>query len=217
MSHSDPGIVGELVEIPIEEVTLDGTLSVPDDPQGLVVFAHGSGSSRKSPRNNAVAAQLNDAGHATLLFDLLTEEEDVVRENRFDVSLLVQRLVSATDWVRGEPAVADLPVGYFGASTGAAAALRAAVEADAPVDAVVSRGGRVDLASPVADDVTAACLFIVGGDDPDVLELNRDVYDELGCEKRLEVIEGAGHLFEGPGELDQVAEYAAEWFTEHLG
>ena len=202
------------VEIPVDGVTLEGDLGIPDGATGLVVFAHGSGSSRKSPRNQFVAERLRERGLGTLLFDLLTEQEDQRYETRFDIDLLVDRLVAASEWVDEEATTRDLQVGYFGSSTGAAAALRAAARRD--VDAVVSRGGRVDLASAVLADVTAPTLFVVGGADHTVLELNREAYDELVCEKSLEVVEGAGHLFEEPGALEAVADHAGDWFVDHL-
>jgi len=202
------------VEIPVDGVTLEGDLGIPDGATGLVVFAHGSGSSRKSPRNQFVAERLRERGLGTLLFDLLTEQEDQRYETRFDIDLLVDRLVTASEWVDEEATTRDLQVGYFGSSTGAAAALRAAARRD--VDAVVSRGGRVDLASAVLADVTAPTLFVVGGADHTVLELNREAYDELVCEKSLEVVEGAGHLFEEPGALEAVADHAGDWFVDHL-
>lgn len=186
-------------------------------PQGLVVFAHGSGSSRKSPRNNFVAEVIRDEGLGTLLFDLLTEEEDRVRENRFDIPLLTDRLVAVTEWLWDTESTRELNLGYFGSSTGAASALRAAARLPDEIGAVVSRGGRVDMASEVLGEVRAPSLFIVGGADTQVLELNLEAFDQLDCEKELEVIEGAGHLFEGPGELEEVADVAAEWFAGHLG
>ncbi len=198
------------------DVDLDGDLRVPDDPVGVVVFAHGSGSSRHSPRNNYVAEVLHGRGLATLLFDLLTEQEDQNRENRFDIPLLTDRLVAATDWVAARDDTGTLDWGYFGSSTGAAAALRAAARRD-DVGAVVSRGGRVDLAADRFDRVRAPTLLVVGGEDTDVLERNRDARDRLACETQLEVIPGAGHLFEGPGELEAVAEAAADWFATRLG
>jgi dienelactone hydrolase len=204
------------VSIPVGEVELEGELLVPDGAGGVVAFAHGSGSSRHSPRNNFVAEVLRERGLGTLLFDLLTEEEDVVRQARFDIPLLTSRLEKTSDWLRQREDTAELNLGYFGASTGAGAALRAAAKRD-DVDAVVSRGGRVDLASEFLADVTSPTLFIVGGDDEDVLELNRDAYDALECEKRLEIVEGAGHLFEGEGELEAVADLAADFFANTLG
>ena len=205
-----------VVYISAGDVDLEGELCVPEAAHGLVVFAHGSGSSRHSPRNNYVAEVLRDRGLATLLFDLLTEREDQSRENRFDIPLLTDRLVAATDWVTARDEAGSHPLGYFGSSTGAAAALRAAARFGDEVDAVVSRGGRVDMASDQLDAVRAATLFVVGGADTQVLELNREAFERLDCEKELEVIEGAGHLFDGPGELEAVAERAADWFASHL-
>lgn len=205
-----------LVSIPADGVELEGMLAVPDGATGLVVFAHGSGSSRKSPRNNFVADVIRQRRLGTLLFDLLTEEEDRVRDNRFDIPLLTDRLVAVTEWLDGRESTRDLNVGYFGSSTGAASALRAAARFGDDVDAVVSRGGRVDLATEVLGDVRAPTLFIVGGDDTQVLQLNRDAYEQLSCEKRLHVVEGAGHLFEGEEQLEEVATVAADWFADTL-
>ena len=205
----------QIVRIPADGVELEGALVVPDGAPGLVAFAHGSGSSRHSPRNNFVAEVLQEHGLGTLLFDLLTEAEDVDRATRFDIDLLTERLLAATAWLRGREDVGDLNLGYFGSSTGAAAALRAAA-AEPDVGAVVSRGGRVDMASESLADVDAAALFVVGGADHQVLELNREAYDVLTCEKALHVVEDAGHLFEGPGQLEEVADVAADWFAEHL-
>ncbi len=206
-----------VADIPIENATLEGELALPPDFGGVVVFAHGSGSSRYSPRNNFVAEIVRKRGVGTLLFDLLTEAEDRDQENRFDIPLLTDRLVEATSWVQDHHAVgADTPIGYFGASTGAAAALRGAARAETDVDAVVSRGGRVDLADDAIDDVTVPTLLIVGGDDESVLERNRAVSDDLS-DAELRVVEGTGHLFEGEGELESVAAHAADWFRTHLG
>jgi pimeloyl-ACP methyl ester carboxylesterase len=185
-------------------------------PQGLVIFAHGSGSSRLSPRNREVAATLNDAGLATLLFDLLTDAEGGRRELVFDIPLLARRLEQVTRWAIAEPDTRGLPIGYFGASTGAAAALRAAAAARDVVQAVVSRGGRPDLAADRLPYVTGATLLLVGGRDREVLELNRRAATMLRCPHRLEVIEGAGHLFSEPGTLERVAGLAAEWFQLYL-
>jgi dienelactone hydrolase len=206
----------DLVSIPADGVDLEGMLTIPEGATGLVIFAHGSGSSRKSPRNNFVADVLNERGLGTLLFDLLTEAEDQTRENRFDIPLLVDRLVAATRWVQEREDTRRLHVGYFGSSTGAAAALRAAARLGDDVDAVVSRGGRVDMASEVLGDVRAPTLFIVGGADRQVLERNREAVDLLDCENDLHVVEGAGHLFEGEGELEEVATVAADWFVDTL-
>ncbi|MEF8787398.1 MAG: dienelactone hydrolase family protein [Haloarculaceae archaeon] len=205
-----------LVHIPVDDVELEGTLDVPAGATGQVVFAHGSGSSRESPRNRYVAEVIRERGLGTLLFDLLTEEEDQLRENRFDIPLLTDRLVAVTDWLWAREATGDLNVGYFGSSTGAASALRAAARLGDDVDAVVSRGGRVDMASEILDGIAMPTLFIVGGADRDVLELNREAYDRLSCEKELHVVEGAGHLFQGEGELEEVADVAADWFDEAL-
>ncbi len=205
-----------LVHIPVGDVELEGILDVPEEARGLVVFAHGSGSSRKSPRNNFVAEVIRDRGLGTLLFDLLTEEEDQIRENRFDIPVLTDRLVAVTEWLWTRDATRDLNVGYFGSSTGAASALRAAARLEDDIDAVVSRGGRVDMASEVLDGITMPTLLVVGGADTQVLELNREVYDQLSCEKELHVVAGAGHLFEGEGELEEVADAAADWFAGAL-
>ena len=214
MSAGGTGDEG-VYEIPVDGERLEGELVVPVDAPGVVVFAHGSGSSRHSPRNNFVAETLRERGLGTLLFDLLTETEDRHRENRFDVPLLSDRLLAVSEWLTERGTLVGRPVGYFGASTGAAAALRAAARRPG-TGAVVSRGGRVDMAGAALDEVTAPTLFVVGGDDEDVLELNREAYDRLACEKRLDVIEGAGHLFEGPGELERVADAAADWFARYL-
>lgn len=204
------------MSIPVGDVELEGMLAVPEGASGLVVFAHGSGSSRKSPRNNFVAEVIRDRGLGTLLFDLLTEAEDRDRENRFDVPLLTDRLVGATEWLWNRDATRDLNVGYFGSSTGAAAALRAAARLGDDADAVVSRGGRVDMATEVLAEIRVPTLFVVGGADTQVLELNREAYDRLTCERELHVVEGADHLFEGEGELEEVADAAADWFAEAL-
>ena len=205
-----------VTDVELPDVTLEGELAVPDESNGLVVFAHGSGSSRHSPRNNFVAERLRERGLGTLLFDLLTEREDRDRENRFDIPLLTDRLVATTEWVRERPETSGLSVGYFGASTGAAAALRGAARPETEIDAVVSRGGRVDLAAEVVDDVRAPTLLIVGGEDESVLQLNREIHEALSCERDLRIVEGAGHLFEGEGELEAVADHAADWFATHL-
>jgi dienelactone hydrolase len=207
----------EEVEVVVGETTLPGTLTVPAGAKGVVVFAHGSGSGRHSPRNRAVAAALNDAGLGTLLLDLLTPHEELERGNVFDVALLARRLSGATAWLRTKPGLETLPVGWFGASTGAAAALWAAAEPDADVAAVVSRGGRPDLAGDRLRLVGVPTLFVVGGHDPAVLELNREAAAQLRfCEHELTVVEGASHLFEEHGALRQVAELAGEWFVRHL-
>jgi pimeloyl-ACP methyl ester carboxylesterase len=190
----------------------EGLLVVPEQPHGLVVFAHGSGSSRFSPRNARVARALNERRHATLLFDLLTDREAANRANVFDIPLLGDRVLDALEQVRAIPSVATLPIGLFGASTGAAAALVAAAYRPQDVAAVVSRGGRPDLAASVLDQVHAATLLIVGGADRDVLGLNERALARLKCERALRTIPGATHLFEEPGALDQVIAAAADWF-----
>ncbi len=199
-----------------EGPALAGTLRVPARPRGLILFAHGSGSSRRSPRNRSVAAHLNDVGFATLLFDLLTEREARGRANVFDIDLLADRLLAALAWARGQPQLRRLGVGLFGASTGAAAALRAAAVAGEGVGAVVSRGGRPDLAGDALARVSAPTLLIVGGADDQVLELNREAAEVLAGPCRLAVVPEAGHLFEEPGALRRVAELAADWFVAHL-
>jgi pimeloyl-ACP methyl ester carboxylesterase len=208
------------VRIPADGAELAGDLVVPAGALALVIFAHGSGSSRFSPRNRFVAGVLNQAGLATLLFDLLTAaEEDLDRYSgryRFDIPLLATRLEAATVWAKTVPELAGLRVGYFGASTGAAAALIAAANRPAEVGAIVSRGGRPDLAADYLDRVQAPTLLIVGGNDWPVLDLNRRALEKLRCEARLEVVPGAGHLFEEPGALERVAELARDWFKLHL-
>ncbi|MFI5062661.1 MAG: phosphoribosyltransferase family protein [Streptosporangiales bacterium] len=212
----DPPGRDEEVEVSGGTVRLAGQLTVPADARGIVVFAHGSGSSRHSPRNRYVAAVLNQAGLGTLLFDLLTPDEEADRANVFDIGLLARRLVGVTEWLRGQPGAAGVPAGYFGASTGAAAALWAAAEPDARIAAVVSRGGRPDLASPRLGSVRAPTLLIVGGRDDIVLGLNRQAQAQLRCENDLAVVPGATHLFEEPGTLTAAAELARDWFTRHL-
>lgn len=205
------------IEIEEGEVRLPGDLAVPEEATGAVVFAHGSGSSRLSPRNRQVAVTLNASGLATLLFDLLTDDESLDRANVFDIQLLARRLAAATEWLRGQQDVGGLPIGYFGASTGASAALVAAAALDKAIGAVVSRGGRPDLAGARLAEVVSPTLLIVGGDDQVVLELNREAMGQLRCETELVVVPGASHLFEEPGALEQVAEHATTWFTRHLG
>jgi dienelactone hydrolase len=208
------------VQITVGPVMLDGEVSIPHEARGLVVFAHGSGSSRHSPRNHAVASVLRDGGLATLLFDLLTPAEEAMDLHtahlRFDIGLLARRLVGATDWLAQQPETAALRVGYFGASTGGGAALVAAAERPATVGAVVSRGGRPDLAGAALARVRAPTLLIVGGRDPQVITLNRQAHAHLQTETRLEIIPGATHLFEEPGALEEVARLAQHWFLRHL-
>ena len=210
----------EAVRITVNGVTFDGDLARPSGTGGMVLFAHGSGSSRHSPRNRRVAEDLQRAGLGTLLLDLLTADEEEVdrrsRELRFDIGLLARRLVGAIDWLAARFG-GELRVGLFGASTGAAAALVAAAERPSPVAAVVCRGGRPDLAGPALKGVMAPTLLIVGGADPQVLALNRQAAGRLTAEHRLEVVPGAGHLFEEPGALEEVARQAAAWFVTYLG
>ncbi|MFD9875692.1 phosphoribosyltransferase family protein [[Kitasatospora] papulosa] len=210
---SADAVAAEEVEVDAGGVPLSGDLMLPADAGAVVVFAHGSGSSRHSPRNRSVAAALNRAGLGTLLFDLLTPGEEVYRANVFDIGLLAGRLADTTDWLRRR---VPLPVGSFGASTGAAAALRAAAAADSGVGAVVSRGGRPDLAGADLSGVRAPTLLVVGGDDTTVIDLNRQAQAALLCENRLEIVPGATHLFEEPGALERVADLARDWFTAHL-
>jgi dienelactone hydrolase len=208
------------VKIQVGSLRLDGDLHVPTGARGIVLFAHGSGSSRFSPRNRQVAAALQEAGLATLLMDLLTREEErvdeVTRHLRFDIDLLAERLVTATDWVRANAGTRGLRIGYFGASTGAAAALIAAAERPDAVAAVVSRGGRPDLARARLAGVRAPTLLIVGGLDAPVIDMNREALALLRVEKRLEIVPGATHLFEEPGTLEQVARLARDWFATHV-
>lgn len=202
-------------EVRIDPPGLTGLLRLQANPRGLVIFAHGSGSSRHSPRNKLVAESLGKARLATLLFDLLTEEEESDRANVFDISLLAERLIAAVDWSRAEPATAGLPIGLFGASTGAAAALVAAA-ADRRIGAVVSRGGRPDLAGRALPQVRAPTLLIVGGADREVLRLNELAYAELAGPRELVIVPGATHLFPEPGALDLVVDAAERWFIRHL-
>jgi dienelactone hydrolase len=210
----------QMAHVAVGSVALEGNLWVPRGAHGVVLFAHGSGSSRHSPRNRFVAEALNEAGLGTLLLDLLTSEEEAVdlrtAHLRFDIGLLAERLVGATDWLSGQPETTSLRVGYFGASTGGGAALVAAAERPGLVGAVVSRGGRPDLAGPALPRVQAPTLLLVGGHDYQVIDLNRAALDALRCEKRLEIIPGATHLFEEPGALEAVARLAREWFERHL-
>ena len=212
----DPPDRDEEVDVHAGAATVSGHLTVPDGAHAIVVFAHGSGSSRHSPRNRFVSAVLNRAGLGTLLFDLLTPIEEHDRANVFDIPLLARRLVDVTRWLRAQPEGRDAAIGYFGASTGAGAALWAAAEPDTDVQAVVSRGGRPDLAGPRLADVRAPTLLIVGGNDPLVVELNREAQARMRCETRLTVVPGASHLFDEPGTLEIAAEHACEWFVDHL-
>ncbi len=216
-----PPIPTVAVMVPAGDVILDGDLGVPDGPRGVILFAHGSGSSRRSPRNRRVANYLRGAGFATLLLDLLTPEEEHLdartRHLRFDISLLADRLVAVTDWLGRDPRTAALPVGYFGASTGGGAALMAAAERKDVVAAVVSRGGRPDLAGPALARVAAPTLLLVGGDDAPVIAYNRQAMAAMKGPVSLEIIPRATHLFEEPGALEEVARQAGQWFARHLG
>lgn len=206
----------QAVHITLESATHAGLLGIPSGAKGLVVFAHGSGSSRLSPRNAFVARTLRASGLATLLFDLLTEDEDRIYETRFDIDLLTRRLLSTTAWLKQQPQLCNLSLGYFGASTGAAAALKAAATLGPAVQAIVSRGGRPDLAGLDLPAVQAATLLIVGGNDEVVIELNREAYAQLRTTKDLQIVPGASHLFEEPGTLEEVARLAARWFDKFL-
>lgn len=207
--------MGKLVRIKINKITLEGMLAIPKNAKGIVLFVHGSGSSRLSPRNNFVATVLQKAGIGTLLIDLLTEEEDEVYETRFDIDLLTDRLVDIIHWLQKQPETKLLPFGLFGASTGAAAALKVAARLGTSINAVVSRGGRPDLAMDVLDKVTSPTLLIVGGNDFGVIELNEQAFAKLTFKKKLEIVEGATHLFEEPGALEKVARLATNWFKEY--
>ncbi len=213
-----PKLSARSVQIPPAGVAAD--LTIPINPQGMVIFAHGSGSSRLSSRNRFVAGVLQEAKLATLLLDLLTAEEEQIdvqtRHLRFDIDLLSKRLVEATHWVTGNSEAGAPPIGYFGASTGAAAALIAAAELTESTHAVVSRGGRPDLAGPALPKVKAPTLLIVGGDDRPVIDLNKRALNELQCEKQLEIVPGATHLFEEPGTLERVAKLASNWFQRYF-
>jgi len=209
-------LLEKIVHIPTDSVQLEGALAIPQHAQGLVVFAHGSGSSRFSPRNNFVAQVLRRAGIGTLLMDLLTEQEDAVYETRFNIDLLTDRLLLATHWLQKQPDTKHLVLGYFGASTGAAAALKAAAALGSSIGAVVSRGGRPDLAEEALKHVQSPTLLIVGGNDKAVLHLNREALARLAGEKELVIVPGATHLFEEPGTLERVAQEATQWFTQYL-
>ena len=209
------GPLDDVSDVRVEPEGLDGLLGVPEGAEGIVIFAHGSGSGRFSPRNNYVAAALRSAGLATFLLDLLTPAEETNRDNVFDIPLLAGRLMRATEWLVERTETAELKPGYFGASTGAGAALMAA--ADVPrVGAVVSRGGRPDMALSVLPRVTAPTLLLVGSFDRPVIGMNEQAYNALTCKKHLIIIEGAGHLFEEPGKLDEVVAHAKAWFLNHL-
>ena len=220
-STQEPVVQERPIYIPGGQVMLEGDLAIPTSARGMVLFAHGSGSSRYSPRNRYVARVLQRAGFATLLMDLLTAEEEALDARtaalRFDIDLLARRLILATRWLRDEPQTAKLPIGYFGASTGAAAALVAAAGIPDLVHAIVSRGGRPDIAGELLRRVVAPTLLIVGSEDPIVLDLNRKALAEMSGEKELKIVPRATHLFEEPGALEAVAEVAKEWFSRYLG
>ncbi len=220
MNHSDATRVrsgGDVeFDVLLPPLGLAGTLRIPKEARGLVAFAHGSGSSRLSPRNAAVASALNQKRFATLLFDLLTREEEADRANVFDIPLLADRLVGAVNWLDADPATAVLSIGLFGASTGAAAALVAASQLPQRIRAVVSRGGRPDLAGPALEKIRAPTLLIVGGDDHGVIEPNRQALARIGGPSRLIIIPGASHLFPEPGAMEAVVDHAARWFEQHL-
>ncbi|MEJ8803192.1 dienelactone hydrolase family protein [Pontibacter sp. H249] len=209
-------LINEQVNIPVGNISLIGDLVVPENAKGLVIFSHGSGSSRLSTRNRFVAEHLQRSGFGTLLFDLLTPEEDQNYDNRFDIPLITQRLVDATNWVLKDERLTNYNIGYFGASTGAASALGAAAALGDMVKAVVSRGGRPDLADAVLPDVQTPTLLIVGGLDEPVLSMNRDAQDRMQCLKDLEIVPDATHLFEEPGALEMAAQLATDWFRKYL-
>jgi len=204
------------VEIKLDDIHLKGNLRLADFSKGIIIFSHGSGSSRLSVRNNYVANLLLKTGFSSLLFDLLTPEEDTVYENRFDIELLTERLLKATKWVRNQEATQHLPIGYFGASTGAASALRAAAKMSKTVKAVVSRGGRPDLALRILSSVNTPTLLIVGGNDYPVIELNNQAKARINGICELKIIEGASHLFSEPGKLEVVAKLSSQWFDAYL-
>lgn len=204
------------IDIPLTSVTLKGDLVIPENATGIVVFSHGSGSSRFSTRNRMVAELIQKQNIGTLLFDLLTEEEDQIYENRFNIDLLVSRLIETTEWLMEYDEVKGLPIGYFGASTGAASALRAAAYFGETIKAVVSRGGRPDLALSALRQVTAPTLLIVGGMDVPVIGMNKMAFDELRSVKEMKIVPGATHLFEEPGKLLEVANLAISWYKRHL-
>lgn len=204
------------VNIPIKNITLKGRLRIAEHQKGLVIFSHGSGSSRMSSRNNYVADLLLKDGFSSLLFDLLTEAEDTIYENRFNIDLLAERLVAVTQWISKEKEVQNTPIGFFGASTGAASALMAIPLLGTNIKAIVSRGGRPDLAASVLDQIKSPTLLIVGGNDGVVIDLNRKAFAKLAGIKKIEIVEGATHLFSEPGKLEDVAKLTSNWFTKYL-
>ncbi len=205
----------QLIQIPVDSVRLEGVLSIPKDSELLVVFVHGSGSSRHSPRNNHVAKILNKERIATFLFDLLTEEEDINYQTRFDIEFLKSRLLKVTDYLLKYSKTKDLKIGYFGASTGAAAAISAAEKKKDTICSIVSRGGRPDLALDYLKNIKSPILLIVGGEDFEVIEMNKKAFEKIKCEKKMEIVPGATHLFEEGNSLDVVANLAANWFKSH--
>ena len=204
------------IVIPLMDARLNGRLRIADDQKGLVIFSHGSGSSRLSSRNNYVAEYLQNDGFSSLLFDLLTEQEDRIYENRFDIDLLTERLINVTQWIQQHKELEGMPAGYFGASTGAASALCAAARLENEIKAIVSRGGRPDLSMPVLHKIKAPTLLIVGANDDIVIELNNKAYNSLAGIKKMEIIKGATHLFSEPGKLEEVAELSSNWFDKYL-
>lgn len=209
-------IFKKVISIPVDQVWLKGELVIPEDASSIVIFSHGSGSSRLSPRNAFVANYLQDRGFATLLFDLLTEEEDKNFETHFDIPLLTRRLEAVTHWIEESPSTRGLAIGYFGASTGAASALRSAAHLDGLIKAVVSRGGRPDMAMELLPEVESPTLLIVGGLDEGVIQLNQTSLRHIPAERKLVIVDGATHLFQEPGKLEEVAEIACNWFEKYL-
>lgn len=212
----DSSLSFEEIEIPVVDTILKGRFRILNAAKGLVIFSHGSGSSRMSTRNNYVADLLRNAGFSSLLFDLLTEEEDVIYRNRFEIALLTERLVQVTKWLSEKPGLRELPFGFFGSSTGAASAIKATVELGEKISTVVSRGGRPDLALEDLKKINCPTLLIVGGNDHDVIALNEMAYSKLKGVKQLEIIPGATHLFSEPGKLEEVAKITINWFNNYL-
>lgn len=209
-------LIKEDVSIQVDSINIEGTLVIPKGTKGIVIFVHGSGSSRHSPRNIFVASELQKNNLATLLFDLLTKEEDNIYENRFNINLLSKRLHAITRWIKNNEETKHLNSGYFGASTGAAAALQAAIKEELMISAIVSRGGRPDLAKDFLTRVKSPTLLIVGGNDDVVIKLNKEAFDLINTKKELKIIPGASHLFEEPGKLEEVSKLAVEWFKKYL-
>jgi putative phosphoribosyl transferase len=206
----------KLVNIPVNSISLEGILTIPANAKGIVIFVHGSGSSRLSPRNNFVAEVLQKASLATLLFDLLTEEEDLTYENRFNIELLTERIITVTNWIKKQPNTKNLTIGYFGASTGAAAAIKAAAKLGSMIKTIVSRGGRPDLAGKALGQIQTSILLIVGSNDFEVIQLNQQASQLIKAKKELTLVSGATHLFEEPGTLEQAANLASNWFKQEL-